>query len=120
MVALGGGIAFFAWRRFEQMREKTTEELRAILREPNWLYYRNALLELKRRGEDIRQEVVSVLNLLISELKQERLGGWIILKKVYPELAARVADYNPRDPVDTCKEKLQKVFVQMGSLQLSS
>ncbi len=107
-------VGFFAWRRFESLRGKTTEELRAILHGPDWLFYRNALVELRRRGEDIKQEVVPVLNLLISESRQQRIGGWLMLKKLYPELVSRVSDYRPEDLPDVCKEKMQKIFLRMG------
>ncbi len=34
VIALG---SFFAWRRFESLRDKSSEELRAILRSSEWL-----------------------------------------------------------------------------------
>ena len=101
---------FYALRRFESMRNKSSEELRAILHGQDWLFYRNALLELRRRGEDIRQEVMPVLNLLVADSRQLRIGGWLILRQVYPELASRVPEYNPREALDVCKEKMQKIF----------
>ena len=107
-------IGLFALRRFESMRNKSNDELRAILRGSEWLYYRNAILELQRRGEDIKPEVMPVLDLLISDIKQQRIGGWLILKQLYPELASRVPDYKPEEPQDTCKEKIQEIIGSCG------
>lgn len=112
VIALGG---FFAWRRFESMRGKSSEELRAILRSSEWLFYRNALVELRRRGEDIENEVTPVLNLVISDAKRQRIAGWIILRELYPDLAARVPDYKPHEAADACKEKMRKIFLREGS-----
>jgi hypothetical protein len=92
------------------MRSKSTDQLRAILRGPEWTYYRNVLIELQRRGEDIKEDVVPILNLLISESRFHREGGWMILKEIYPDLAARVPDYNPKETDNVCKEKMQKRF----------
>ncbi len=103
---------FFALRRFESMAGKTTEELRGILRSPDWLFYRNALVELRRRGEDIKAEVVPILHLVISDAKAQRIGGWMILREFYPDLAARVPDYKPAEPPEVCKEKMQKILLQ--------
>src|SRR6266403_1121790 len=111
LVAIGMVIvSFFALRRFESLSAKTTEQLRAILQGSDWLFYRKALRELRKRGEDIKPEVVPILNLLISDSKQQRIGGWLILKQLYPELASRVSDYKPEDLPEVCKEKMQKIF----------
>src|SRR6266404_5604769 len=99
-------VGFFAWRRFESLSGKTTEELRAILQGADWLFYRNSLIELRKRGEDIKPEVVPILNLLISDSKQQRIGGWLVLKELNPELASRVSDYKPQDAPGVCKEKM--------------
>jgi hypothetical protein len=104
-------VGFFAWRRFESLSGKTTEELRAISQGSDWLFYRKALRELRKRGEDIKPEVMPILNLLISDSKHQRIGGWLILKVLYPELASRVTDYKPQDAPDVCKGKMQKIFL---------
>jgi hypothetical protein len=109
IVAVG---AYVAHRCFLSMKSKSTEQLRAILRGPEWTFYRNVLIELRRRGEDIKEEVVPILNLLISESRFHREGGWMILKEVYPDLAARVPDYNPKETNDVCKEKMQKILLR--------
>ena len=108
-VAAGG---FFALRRFEGMKGKSTDELRAILRGPEWMFYRNALIELRRRSEDIKEEVMPILNLVIADAKPQRIAGWLILRELYPDLSARVPDYKPEESPDVCKEKMQKVFLR--------
>jgi len=106
-VALAG---YFVLRRFESMKRKSSDELRAMLRSPDWLFYRNALSELRRRREDIRGEVAPILNLLISDAKAQRIAGWLTLRELYPDLAERVPDYRPEESPDACKDKLEKIF----------
>lgn len=98
-------------RRLESMKDKTTGELRAILRSAEWTFYRSALIELRGRKEDIRPEVVPVLDLLTSDSKHQRIAGWLILEELYPELAARVPQFRPEDAVMACKEKLQPILL---------
>ena len=103
----------YAWKRFVNLSDQTTAELRSWLRSPEWPFYGSALLELRQRGEDIQPEVMPVLNLLVSGSYYQRLNGWLILRQLYPELAARVADYNPKETIAACKEKL--IGVQPGT-----
>jgi hypothetical protein len=104
--------AYVVHRCFLSMKSKSTDQLRAILRGPEWTFYRVALIELRRRGEDIKPEVLPILNLLISDSRFHREGGWMILKEIYPDLAGRVPDYNPKETDDVCKEKMQKIFLR--------
>lgn len=83
-----------------------------ILQESDWTYYHNALKELQRRGEDIKADVVPILHLLLSDSKYQRIGGWMILKSVYPDLAMRVDDFRPEESLPICKEKLEKIFLK--------
>ena len=105
-------IGVIALRRLESMSGKSLDELRAYLRSPEWVFYRNALMELRKRGEDIRPQVVPILELLISEAKTKRTAGWLVLKDFYPDLAARVADYRPLEPQEVCREKMQNIFLR--------
>jgi hypothetical protein len=85
-------------RRLESMKDKTTGELRSILRSAEWTFYRNALVELRERQENIQDEVVPILDLLISDSKYERIAGWLILEELFPELAARVPQFARKTP----------------------
>jgi len=116
---LGAGlIAFLTLRRFESMAGKSVDELRAYLRSPEWMFYRNALKELVRRDEDIKAEILPILELVISESKSKRIAGWMILKEFYPALASRVADYKPVESPKVCREKLQNICLR-STLQTS-
>lgn len=106
-----GGV--FALRRFESMAGKTNEQLRDILHGSDFLFYRNALVELRKRGEDISQEVLPILDLLVSDDRDRRTVGSMILRELYPDLAARISDYKPFETPDICRQKIQKIFIKM-------
>ena len=106
------GVMIFAvvsFRRWNSLRSRSTEELRAFLRSGDWTYYRNALIELRRRGLDINGENRQVIRMLMAESPFRRQAGWMILREIYPDLAAKVPDYNFRDSDETCKEKIGKI-----------
>ncbi len=105
VVVVAAANVLWAWRRAVNLSGQTTAELRSWLRGPEWALYGQALVELKQRGEDIKQEVMPVLRLLASGSYPQRLDGWLILTKLYPDLAARAADYNPRETIESCRQK---------------
>src|SRR2546430_2099734 len=76
--------------RWNSLRNKSTEDLRAFLRSGDWRFYRNALIELRRRGVDIKDENRQVLRMLMAESPFRRQAGWLIVKEIYPELAAQL------------------------------
>ena len=110
LVLLAGG--FVALRRFESLAGKSTEDLRAGLQQPQWTFYRNALRELRRRGESIQEEVVPVLSLLVADSYAQRYCGQLILREMYPELAARIAGYDPKDTPEVCRQKTRSLMVR--------
>ncbi|MCW8133286.1 MAG: hypothetical protein KIS92_23280 [Planctomycetota bacterium] len=91
------------------LNAKSTTELKTLLHGPNCLTPNVVLLELRRRGEDIRQELPFVLDLLVSEDAGGRGKGWAALTSAFPELAAQVQDYRIADSVDDCRRKLEKL-----------
>jgi hypothetical protein len=103
-------VALVLFVRWNTLRTRSTEELRAFLRSGDWTYYRYALLELRRRGVDIRGENRQVIRLLMSESPFRRQAGWMILRDLYPELAAQLPDYNFRDNDEVCREKASRIF----------
>lgn len=106
-------VGYVALKKFESMAGKTNDELRAYLQpDASYLFYNNALKELRKRDQDIRRESLVVLELLTSESKNKRIAGWLTLKENYPELAARVPHYDPQETVSVCCEKVQRVIVQ--------
>lgn len=88
-----------------------TPELKTLLHGPNCLTPNVVLLELRRRGEDIRHELPVVLDLLVSEDVARRGKGWAALTSTYPELAAQVQDYRVADPVEECRRKTEKLRI---------
>lgn len=90
-----------------ELGSKGTAELRASLHTPGCLHPNCILLELRRRGEDIRCELPVVLNLLVSEDCARRGQGWAALSSAFPELVQQVSDYRIGDSVDECRRKTE-------------
>jgi hypothetical protein len=89
------------------LKAKSTAELRAQLHSPNCLTPNVVLLELQSRGEDIRQELPVVLDMLASEDVGRRGHGWAALTSAFPELVDRIRDYRIGDSVDECRRKTE-------------
>jgi hypothetical protein len=82
----------------------STSELRSQLATtltPNFL-----LLELRRRGEDIDQDVYPILVMLESEAPFRRVLGFAALLSAFPYLAKLLGGYNPAHSVSECHEKV--------------
>jgi hypothetical protein len=86
-------------RRFEKM---TTSQLRAHLHDDECSTPNLVLLELRRRGEPIEDELPFLHTLLTSEDVQQRTRGWAALRSAFPELAEQMPGYNPLAPTDQC------------------
>ncbi len=86
---------------------KSSAELRSYLRSPACLTPNCVLLELRRRGEDIRGELPVVVDLLVSEDAGRRGHGWAALTSAFPELVEQVRDYRVGDSVDECRRKTE-------------
>ena len=118
---LGGTLGLFCWRlllawickgldRKRNLTNKTLEELRAMLRDPNCPIPNIALLELGLRKQNMEQELPAVLEMLVSPVQQRRIRGWRTLASVFPERAKLIADYRIDDSVEKCKEKVQRLL----------
>ncbi len=118
---VGGILGWFGWRfllmgickwldRKRNLSNKTVEELRAMLRDPNCPIPNVALLELGIRKQNMEQELPVVLDMLISPMKQRRIRGWRTLASVFPERAKLVSDYRIDDSIEKCREKIQKLL----------
>jgi hypothetical protein len=46
----------------------------------------------------------------MAESPFRRQAGWMILKEIYPELAAQLPDYNFRDNDEVCREKASRIL----------
>jgi hypothetical protein len=113
---IGGYLGFVVGRVPEHLvlrslirhlRHKSVTELRACLHSPTCLTPNCVLLELQHRGEDIRQELPRVLDLLVSEDVDRRGFGWAALASAFPELVGQVRDYRVGDSVAECRRKIE-------------
>jgi len=87
--------------------KKSNDELRAELHDSKCLTPNLLLLELDRRGEDIRRELPLVLEMLTAEDTSRRGPGWAALTSAFPELARRVKNYCVNDSVEVCRQKIE-------------
>jgi len=87
------------------LRSKSTSELKSDLRSESCVTPNCVLLELQRRGENIRPELPVVLDMLISENVGRRGLGWAALTSAFPDLAKQIQDYRIQDSVDDCRKK---------------
>ncbi|MBF0497353.1 MAG: hypothetical protein HQK58_12395 [Deltaproteobacteria bacterium] len=110
---IGGGAGFlvcrlpyvFASRLAQRSLEKeSSQHLRERLRSDNEYYIAHLLLaHLMKRGEDITDELPSIINLIRSESSDRRCFGWAALKFAFPETASKIAEYQPKDSTDKCR-----------------
>ena len=70
VVALGLGAGWLLDRR--RWRSKTREQLAAMLQGSDWRYYKMAIRELKRRGEDVSVHIPRLVGMLVSDSRVER------------------------------------------------
>lgn len=84
-------------------------ELRDNLRSPKCLIPNLILLELHRRGEEIRSELPLVVDLLVAEEPYRRRMGLAALNSAFPELSALIPDYNVNDSIDELRRKTIKL-----------
>jgi hypothetical protein len=86
-----------------------SDELRSFLRRATCPIPSLVLLELRRRGEDMHQELGVILDLLGSETIAQRGHGWAALTSVFPDLACQLADYHVGGSVADCRNQSEKV-----------
>jgi hypothetical protein len=118
---IGGVLGLLCWRllltsickwldRKRNLSHKTIEELRVMLRNPNCKNPNVVLLELGIKGEKMENHLPIILDLLVSPLVENRRRGWHTLVSVFPERAKIITDYHYGEPVEKCKEKIQKLL----------
>ena len=76
-----------------------------MLRNNDWRFYKPAIQELKRRGEDVTVFIPKIVALLISETKMDRMAGLITLKDCFPELVSEIAGFSPSADITLCRAK---------------
>jgi hypothetical protein len=94
-------------RRFDRM---TDDELLAELHDTNCFTPNVHLLELSRRGYDIQRELPYVHSLLASTEMHRRTAGWAALTSAFPDLADKIAGYNPTAQTDDCQMKCKPLL----------
>jgi hypothetical protein len=99
---------FFSKRALvKKIRHKTTDQLRAILHGNEFYLFHLVIAELAVRGEDIQKERGCVVQLLVSDNYAARVCGWQTLRCFFPEVAKRIAEYQPKDSIEVCRTKTQ-------------
>lgn len=88
-----------------RMGRMSDDELISELRDPTCLTPNVHLLELNRRGYDIRGELPSIHSLLASESVDRRTSGWAALTSAFPDLIEKVPGYSPTAPADDCGQR---------------
>ncbi len=88
-------------RRFDRL---TNDELLAQLHDANCCTPNLHLLELNRRGYDIRRELPHVHSLLVSPDMNRRTKGWAALISAFPEMVDIIPGYNPTTSTSECQE----------------
>lgn len=96
-------------------QSKSSKELRAMLGNPLALGPNAILLELRSRGEDISQDLPTVMQMLVSPSQLRRRQGWYALASAFPELARQSKDYRDGDTPQECAEKIKRVSGQVSA-----
>jgi hypothetical protein len=91
------------------LKRISTEQLRALVRAEECRAVNIVILVLKSRGEDVHQELDLVLGMLVSIAYDERCRGWAAMQTAFPELAERIADYSPTDPIEVGCAKVARL-----------
>jgi hypothetical protein len=119
LVAAG---AYGVWAFFNDKnlwRNKPREVLEQLITGGDWMKIQVALEEVRRRGEDIQAYRPIVLRLLVSASKIERVAGKVAIRKLYPEVARELPDYEGSAPTEVCIAKAQPVLEHFGVLPLA-
>lgn len=94
-------------RRLDRL---TNEELLAELHEGDCLTPNIHLLELSRRGYEIKRELPYVHSLLASTEMHRRTTGWAAFTSAFPELIDTIPGYNPTSTTDICRQKCKPLL----------
>jgi hypothetical protein len=104
--AVLGRLPWLSTWYFTRPQRYSTQELRALVRGPDWPYAHLALAELARRGEDIDQERTIARGLLLSSDPIARRHGHAILLAFYPALAEELGAYDPSKRTDEATNRV--------------
>lgn len=92
------------------LRRETRDQLRVRLRDGvMWSLHQDVMIELRRRGEDVRGELPLVLTLLTSDWGAQRHRGLSMLRLFFPDVAAQIPDYNPAHTTAQCRATVERL-----------
>jgi hypothetical protein len=91
------------------LARQSTSELRAAWKSGSTPVPNLVLLELRRRGEDIRSELPLLLEMLVSPDVGRRCLGWAALTSAFPELMEQLRDYRPADSLEECRKNSERL-----------
>lgn len=116
---IGGLPNYVSQRRFiRKIANSTDEELWRIVNLPFWNFSQSfALLTLAGRNQDIRSILPRILGRLESDDELTRVYGWDALRLAYTDEYKIIADYEPRQTTEICRENIRKLraFLQASS-----
>jgi hypothetical protein len=98
-----------------QIVASTNEELREAIAEPDWKFFHTmSLLALASRNEEVRCELPRILDMLESDTLLTRRYGWDALRIVFDEETKKIGDYDPRAPIEDCREHVAALRKELG------
>jgi len=99
---------------FRKIQKSTNEELRARVALPDWNFSNTlALRQLTDRGQDIRVELLRIIDMLESADQLARMDGWDALWLGTEEYKL-IEDYNPHNSI---LERRAKIEVLKAAIQ---
>ncbi|RPI28383.1 MAG: hypothetical protein EHM61_05370 [Acidobacteria bacterium] len=91
---------------FRHIMQSSKEELRAMGAADNWNFsHTMALLRLAALGEEVRQEIPRIVNMLESDSQLIRSYGWDALRMVFGQESRVIEDYSPGGSTEECRRK---------------
>ncbi len=92
---------------FKEIERSSDDKLRAMLADGEWQFWHTiALLQLSARGHDVQPELPRILCMLEADSVLTRRFGFDALRLVFTELAQKIPDYDPKEPTQTCRQKI--------------
>jgi len=89
--------------------KRTSVDLRQEFAKDDCLIPNVILLELRSRGEDISNELKTLLEKLDSDNVDRRSRAWVALKSAFPDVVNMIPDYHFSDSPEVRKCKIDKL-----------
>jgi hypothetical protein len=108
LVLLISAYVYDEWTWRVRPREKLVE----IVRTPDWRLHTKAMVELRRRGEDLAVFLPCFLPLLATCSRTGRVAAESIVRKYYPQVAQELKGYSPIADVEACRERVTPLLAR--------